>query len=249
MQRARRLASVAVVATLTVSGLAACRTQPAVAVYFGDTSAVTVSEVQRIYNDVKSKLQGQAEAGGTEPSAAPPVNVPVTGPQIVGALVTHDIVSRVAKAKNVAVPGELPLAQAGQALGLPPDAEYLKVYVENRLLLNQLLNTAKPVQASEADVKHVYDVFKDTGAMDPSLTFDKFKQQVSPQALQTLGSAVAVRNDMQAQLDQLNVKVNPRYGPAEIDVYSESGPDNQPLSLVSVPLSDTDASSPVTDAA
>jgi hypothetical protein len=257
MQRARRLASAAVVATLTVSGLAACRSQPDVAVYFGNTSAITVSEVQRIYNDVKSKLetaqdvalQRQAEASGAEPSAAPPVNVPVTGPQIVGALVTHDIVSRVAKAKNVTLTGELPLAEAGQALGLPPDSEYLKVYVENRLLLNQLLTTAKPVRASDADVQHVFDVFKDTGAMDPSLTFDKFKQQVSPQALQTLGSAVAVRNDVQAQLDQLNVKVNPRYEPAEIDVYSESGPDNQPLSLVSVPLADTDDASPVTDAA
>jgi len=257
MQRARRLASVAVVAALTVSGLAACRSQPDVAVYFGNTSAITVSEVQRIYNDVKGKLQSaqdlarqqQAGADGTEPSAAPPVKVPVTGPQIVGALVTHDVVSRVAKARNVAVADRLPLAEAGQALGLPPNSDYLRIYVENRLLLNQLLSTAKPVQASEADVQHVYDVFRETGAMDPSLTFDKFKQQVNPQALQTLGSAVAVRNDVQAQLDQLDVRVNPRYGPAEIDVYSESGPDNQPLSLVSVPLADTDDASPVTDAA
>jgi hypothetical protein len=250
MQRARRLASVAVVATLTVSGLAACRSQPDVAVYFGNTSTITVSEVQRIYNDVKSKLETAQDAALQRPAdGAPPVKVPVTGPQIVGALVTHDVVSRVAKARNVAVAGRLPLAEAGQALGLPPDAEYLKIYVENRLLLNQLLTTAKPVQASDADVRHVYDVFKDTGAMDPSLTFDKFKQQVNPQALQTLGSAVAVRNDVQAQLDQLDVRVNPRYGPAEIDVYSASGPDNQPLSLVSVPLADTDDASPVTDAA
>ena len=207
MQRARRLASVAVVATLAVSGLAACRSQPDVAVYFGDTSAITVAEVQRIYNDVKSRLE---------------------------------------TAQQLALQRQ---AEAGQALGLPADSEYLKLYVENRLLLNQLLSITKPVKASDADVQHVYDVFKETGAMDPSLTFDMFKQQVNPQALQTLGSAVAVRNDLQAQLDQLNVKVNPRYEPAEIDVYSESGPDNQPLSLVSVPLADADDASPVTDAA
>jgi hypothetical protein len=63
-----------------------------------------------------------------------------------------------------------------------------------------------------------------------------------------LGRAVTVRNDVQEQLDQLDLRVNPRYGSAEIAVYAEPGPDNQMLSLVSVPLV-TSNTAPVTDAA
>ena len=71
---------------------------------------------------------------------------------------------------------------------------------------------------------------------------------MSPQAIETLGRAETVKTDVQAQLDQLDVRVNPRYEPAEVAIYSEPGPDQKPLNLVSVPLAATD-SSPVIDAA
>ena len=48
MQRVRRLASVAVVATLAVTGLSACRSAPDVAVYFGSTAQISVAEVERL---------------------------------------------------------------------------------------------------------------------------------------------------------------------------------------------------------
>ena len=83
--------------------------------------------------------------------------------------------------------------------------------------------------------------------MQPGTTFEQFKRRCSPRGLQTLGRAVSVRNEVETQLDQLDVLVNPRYESAEISVYAESGPDNETLSLVSVPLADTE--SPVTDAA
>ena len=258
MQRARRLASVAVVATLTVSGLAACRQQPDVAVYFGNDPAILVSDVQDVYNDARDKLQAaqdaalqrQVDAGGnqaTEPPTA--VQVPITGPDIAGVMVGNDIAFRLAKARNITLPAKLPLAEAGQALGLPADAEYVKLYVENNLIFNQLMQGAKPVEPADADIRHIYDVFEATGQMNPGLTYEQFKSSVSPQAMQTLGAALAVRNDVQAQLDQLNVKVNPRYETAQIDVYTEAGPDNKPLPLVTVPLADTADAAPVTDAA
>lgn len=258
MQRARRLASIAVIAILTVSGLTACRQQPDVAVYFGDDPTILVSEVQALFDNAQDKLkavqdaalQQQEDAGGAQPSEPPAaVQVPITGPDIVGVMVGNDIALRLARAGNVTVPAELPLAEAGQSLGLPADAGYLKLYVENRLLFNQLIQRAKPVEPAEADIRHIYDVFEATGQMDPGLTYEKFKSSVSPQALQTLGSALAVRNEVQAQLDELHVKVNPRYETAQIDIYTENGPDNKPLPLVSVPLADTADAAPVTDAA
>ena len=254
MQRARRLASVAVVATLAVSGLAACRSAPAVAVYSGAVAKYTVADVQRIYDDAQDKLQaahdaaaqnGQ-DAGASAPAPAP-VEMPITGPDVVSAMVGHDMATGIARAQGVSLPANLPLDRAAQSLGLPPDAEYVRLYTETRLLFDQLLQKASPVQTTDDDLRAVYQVFEDTGAMQPGTTYEQFKSQVPPEALQTLGRAVSVRNEVQTQLDQLDVLVNPRYESAEISVYAESGPNNETLSLVAVPLADTE--SPVTDAA
>jgi len=254
MQRARRLASVAVVATLAVSGLAACRSAPDVAVYSGAATKYTVADVERIYDDAHDKLQAARDAAAQNgqdagASAAPqaPVEMPITSPDVVSTMVGHDVATRIAQAQGVSLPASLPLDRAGQSLGLPPDAEYVRLYTETRLLFDQLLQKATPVQTTDADLRQVYQVFEDTGAMQPGTTYEQFKSQVPPEALQTLGRAVSVRNEVQTQLDQLDVRVNPRYETAEISVYAEAGPNNETLSLVSVPLADTE--SPVTDAA
>lgn len=247
MQRARRLASAAVVATLAVSGLSACRSAPDVAVYFGSAQEITVAEVQRIFNDAKSKLS-TAQAAAPDPSGAPPAAVPLTGTDVVSTLVSHDVAMRVARQRSVTLPAELPLAEVAQSIGLPADAEYVKLYAESRLLFNLLLQKATPATTGDAELQKVFEVFQATGAMQPGLTFEQFKGSVSPQAIETLGRAETVKTDVQAQLDQLKVRVNPRYEPAEVAVYSEPGPDQKPLNLVAVPLADTD-SSPVIDAA
>ncbi len=251
MQRARRLASVAVVATLAVTGLSACRSAPDVAVYFGPAAEFSVADVERVVNDARTKLTAAQQAAVAEqagsPAAAQPVRVPFTGPDVVSALVSRDVVTRIARERNVALPAQLPLAEVAQSLSLPADTEYVRLYTETRLLFNQLLQNAQPQEASDADVRAVFKVFEATGAMQPGLTYEQFRGQVSPEAIQTLGRAVAVRQDVQAQLDKLDVRVNPRYEPSEVAVYTEPGPNNEPLSLVSVPLADT-GTSPVTGA-
>lgn len=251
MQRARRLASVAVVATLAVSGLAACRSAPDVAVYFGSAKEISVAQVQRMVTDARSKLdavQAQAQAAPDAAAAPPAAELPLTGTDVVSTLVSHDVVFRVARERNVSLPAELPLAEVAQSIGLPADAEYVKLYAETRLLFNLLLQNATPATTGDAELQKVFDVFLATGAMQPGLTFEQFKGSVSPQAIETLGRAKTVQTDVQAQLDQLDVRVNPRYEPAEVAIYSEPGPDQKPLNLVSVPLADTE-SSPVIDPA
>ena len=252
MQRARRLASVAVVATLAVTGLSACRSAPDVAVYFGSAAEISVADVQRVVTDARTKLTAAQQAAAAEQGGSPAagqgaVRVPFTGPDVVSTMVSRDVVTRIARERNVALPAQLPLAEVGQSLGLPADTEYVRLYTETRLLFNQLMQNATPQQASDADVRAVFKVFEATGAMQPGLTYEQFRGQVSPEAIQTLGRAVAVRQDVQAQLDKLDVRVNPRYEPSEVAVYTEPGPNNEPLSLVSVPLADT-GTSPVTGA-
>ncbi len=252
MQRVRRLASVAVVATLAVSGLSACRSAPDVAVYFGSAAEISVAEVQRVVDDARTKLTAARDAAATEQAGASapaqgPVEVPFSGPDVVGALVSRDVVTRIAEQRNVRLPAQLPLNEVAQSLGLPADAEYVRLFTEARLLFNQLMQNATPQEASDADVRAVFEVFEATGAMQPGLTYEQFRTQVSPEAIQTLGRAVAVKKDVQTQLDELDVRVNPRFEQAEVAVYTEPGPQNEPLSLVAVPLADT-ATSPVTDA-
>jgi hypothetical protein len=253
MQRARRFASVAVAACLTVGGLAACRSEPDVAVYLGSGAKVTVSEVQRIYDDARTKLDAQqksaaqpGQAGASAPAAAPGA-VPIDGPDIVDAVVGLRVVRQLAQASGVATPSPLPLAEVGQSVGLPADAEYVRLYAEGRLLFAALLQKATPGQASDADIRHVFDVFAATGAMKPGLTYQEFRSSVSDQAIQTLGRAITLKKQVEDQVHQQGIRVNPRYGSSSIDVYSEAGPDNKPLSLVSVPLTDA-ADSPVQDA-
>ncbi len=263
MQRVRRLASMAVVAALAVTGLSACRSAPDVAVYFGSAAEISVAEVERVVNDARTKLTAArdaaaaeqagardaaaAEQAGASAPAQPPVEVPFTGPDVVSALVSRDVVTRIAREQNVALPAQLPLAEVAQSLGLPADAEYVRLYTEGRLLFNQLLQKATPQPASDEEVRAVFKVFEATGAMQPGLTYEQFRQQVSDQAIQTLGRAVAVKQDVQKQLDALDVRVNPRFESSEVAVYTEPGPNNETLSLVTVPLADP-ATSPVTDA-
>jgi hypothetical protein len=175
--------------------------------------------------------------------------VPITGPDVVSAMVSRDIAVRVAKQRNITLPAELPLDEVGQSVGLPADSEYVRIYAEGRLLFNQLMQAAQPAAGTgDEELRQVFKVFEATGAMQPGLTFEQFKGSVSPEAIQTLGRATTVRKDVDAQLDQLNVRVNPRFESAEIAIYSEAGPNNKPLSLVAVPLADTDSAA-VRDAA
>ncbi|MFG1609860.1 hypothetical protein [Actinoplanes sp. NPDC049265] len=234
MQRARRLASVAVAAALTVGGLAACRSQPDVAAYLGDQT-ISVAAVQRLYDDMAGKLSAQPAGQG---SSAAPAPVPVGLPDVLGVMVTHELVTRVATAKNVRLSGPVPVQEVGQSLGLPADTEYVRLYGESRLLLNQLLQAAQPGTPPDADVKHVFDVFAATGAMKPGLTYQEFKGSVSPEALQTLGRALNVRNDVRTEADKLDLRVNPRFADGQVPIYTENGPDNKPLDLVSIPLAD-----------
>ena len=82
MQRARRLASMVVVASLTVAGLSACRTEPSVAAYVGDSGRVTEKRVQQVWDDAQTALTDAGAPGG----------VPISRGDIVKTLVSADVI-------------------------------------------------------------------------------------------------------------------------------------------------------------
>jgi hypothetical protein len=237
MQRARRIASMTVIATLAVSGLSACRQAPDVAVYFGDTVQVPIAEVTRIYTDAEDRLTAARTAALEQQQqsedAAAPLRMPISSADVVGVLVSREIGNRLARQKNIPQPAAQDPAPIAQALGLPPDAEFTKLYAENYALYNALLQGAKPVQPSDADLRSVYDALKKAGSVAPDVTFEAFRSGISPQ--------------VQAQLDQVDAKVNPRFAAADIDVVVAQGDNQQLFGLIAVPVADQQDVSPVTD--
>jgi hypothetical protein len=240
----------AVIATLAVSGLSACRQAPDVAVYFGNTVQVPLAEVERIYSDAADRLAAARTAAleqQQQPAeSAPPLQVPITTADVVGVLVSREIGNRLARQKNIAQPAAQDPAPVAQALGLPPDAEFTKLYAENYALYNALLQGAKPVQPTDADLRSVYDALKKAGSVAPDVTFDAFRSGISPQNQQLLSAGFAVRDDVETQLDEVDATVNPRFGAADVDVVVAQGENQQLFGLISVPIADQDVS-PVTD--
>ena len=251
MQRARRLASVAVTATLAVSGLSACRSAPDVAMYFGSRAQVSLAEVERIYADAETRLEAaRSEAlEQQQPGAsAPPLRIPITTADVLGALAGREVGTRIARQRNVTAPpsDQQNLGAIAQALGLPPEAEYTKLYADNYALYNALLQGATPASPSEDDLRSVYQALQKAGSVAPDVAFEAFSSGISPQNQQLLNVGFAVRNEVQAQLDQVNATVNPRFGAADIDVVVAQSETQGLFGLISVPVADPDLS-PVTD--
>jgi hypothetical protein len=251
MQRARRLASVAVVASLALGGLSACRTEPGVAAYLA-AGNITTAQVKRVLDDTRDKLAAQkkapdpaAQAGASAPATA---NVPISGPDVVNTLISHQVLMRLAQRANAQLPNPLPLAQYAQRLGLPADATYVKLYTEVQGLLFVLNQKVQGVAPTDADYREIYDHLVAQKAIEPGTDFAQFTAGIPANVKQSLGQSVAVRNMVREDVAQQHVKVNPRYEPAEIDVYTERTDSGQDLKLLVVPLSQAD-SAPVTNAA
>jgi hypothetical protein len=255
MQRARRLASVAVIASLAVTGLAACRSEPDVAAYLPNDT-VTMDEVSAIYDDAQAKLSQAGPAAS--PSAAPspsaaaspagPPKMPITRQDIVNALISQAVLTEVSKQHNQSLPAQLPTDQVARSVGLPPTAQYVKTFTEVQVMVVQLNQSAQGVDLTPADLKDVYEKLVAAGGVPPQLDLQKFITGLPDQGRTTLSKAFSVRRDVEAQAAKMHLRVNPRYEPAEISVLTDQDAQGKPLALVTVPVTNSDGTLPVTDA-
>lgn len=246
MLRARRLACAVVAASLALGGLSACRSEPAVAAYIG-SAKVSEQEVQQAWDEVYDVLKADAvqaaaaaekqqrdeekqqEAAGADVKPAPsvrpePVQMPFSRADVVHAFVLREIYGRMAETRGTAVPTQWPYQEAAAQTKLPADSRYLRLYVENSILSNQLRETIKaPAQPTEADMRAVYDVLvanSDDSASVPD--FSTFSSTMVPQNRQLIAGAAAMRDEMYEAAEELRVDVNPRYQPFQ-EVMLDSG--------------------------
>ena len=239
MQRARRLASTAVVAVLAVAGLSACRADPGVAAYLGGGETITRAEVDKIYEQARKDVdeareQAPPAAPGASSQATPPVEVPFKQKDVLNALLTNKVLEQSATAKGVQAAAQPTAEQIAQGSGLSPEWEYTKLYVRSLQLREALLPKATPAPLTDADLRPVYDQLLAGGASDPT-PYEDFKSQLSEQNKQALGQSIGLRNELSEIVAKANVKVNPRYGDQQLILLAaQAGNANVPLVQVSL---------------
>ncbi|HET6478607.1 MAG TPA: hypothetical protein VFG35_01005 [Actinoplanes sp.] len=247
MQRARRFGSIAVIASLTVVGLSACRSEPSVAAYVGDTSRITEERVQEVWDDAFTALQGQAAEQPAASAAA--VTLPITRSDIVRTLVGNDVLSEVAKRQSVTLPADVPLGDYATQLRLPQAAQYVRLYAESDTLIRALrtkVQTSAPAP-SDADLREVFDVLVSAQEVPAGTPFEQFKTQLPAENLQLVKTAAAVRNEVAEVTDKMRITVNPRYQPLGIPVLEFQTQNGALRPLINVPLGATTNGDPVTD--
>jgi hypothetical protein len=246
----RRLASAVAVAALALTGLSACRSAPTVAAYLDDGNITTV-QVQRIYDDAKTKAGTATPSPAPSDPAAEPAKFPLTQSEVLGTMVSRDVLARVAHQHNVTLPPDIAqaLPSYAQVLHLPATSRYVRMYVEvegYQFVLNQAGTGGNPTQA---ELQEVFQRLKDNHLVDPSTTEQQFLAGLSADAKKTLGSAIETKNEVRDDLAARHVRLNPRFGTFEVPIYTQR--DQQTgagVVLVGQPVGDADSQVPVTEA-
>src|SRR4051812_15586842 len=119
MQRARRLASAVVVASLGVAGLSGCQQAPGVAAYLGPLGTITESRVQAVWDDAHDALARQANGK--------PVTMVVTRPQIVQTLILDRVLGRLAASRSLTATNDQ-AEQVAAGTKLPASTQFVQLY-------------------------------------------------------------------------------------------------------------------------
>ncbi|OJF14699.1 hypothetical protein [Couchioplanes caeruleus] len=246
MQRARRLASTAVVAVLAVAGLTACQQSPDVAAYTAG-GKITEDRIQVIYDQVRDQLtearaqaQRQGEASGATEELPPPV-MPIKQQDVLNTLLSVDILRKSAQAHGVSPAGSPTVEQVAQARNYSPEWEFTQLYAETYRLRTALQSAVKPAQLTEADLRDVFGRLVKGGAADPNSKFEEFQSTLSPENKSLLESYVAMRTELERVVADQKVKINPRYGAQQVTLLSAQGADGKDVPLVVLSLSGDDA--------
>ncbi|GAA2621198.1 hypothetical protein [Paractinoplanes durhamensis] len=237
MQRARRLASVAVVASLAVTGLSACRSAPSVAAYLGDTR-LTESRVQDVWDE--------AQAAVTKAAAGKAATMSITRADVVRTLVSADVLTQVAKQESVTLPADLTLDDYATSLHIPATTEFVRLYAEADTYVRLLRQGIKDAPAaSDADLREIFETLTTAGQVQEGMSFEQFKSSLPDSNKQLVQTASAVRQEIAKITDSMDITVNPRYQPLGIPVLQFQTQNGDVRPLVMVPLG-ADESAPVT---
>lgn len=224
MQRARRLAPIAVVAAVGIIALTGCRAQPGAAAYVGDRQ-ITENQVTDLIDELRAKPAPAAAAGA--PEVKPP-----TRTFVVSVLVLGDVCDRFTKAENLQAKEQAPVDQVAQQFGVAPETEFAKRAAGLFTCLSAV-PPGEPVTPTPTELLALGKVAKAAGAIEPTVSDQAAGDQLNGEQLQ---SALGNRKVLADAVARFDVTVNPRYRPLEFPILSfQGGP-----AAVSVPLGEGD---------
>jgi hypothetical protein len=254
--RVRRLASIAVVASLGLSALAACgRSDPSVAAYVGSTR-ISTDEVDAVYEDARVRLTAAVEDFRAnqppDPAASPTsspgaVEMPITRNDVLLILVGQEVLRRLAESKGVKA-ADVPLDELEQNIQIPKESRYARAYATFQGYFQALAEKLPPKDLTDADLRDVFARVQRGGGM-PELgnTYAEFARNLDDQSRQALSRALSVRDLIYEQVEKVDAVVNPKFAPAELPLINGQNPDGQPIPLVVIPFSVEGAAAPVVD--
>jgi hypothetical protein len=229
MRRARRLVSVAVVASLAVTGLSACRSAPAMAAYVGDVN-IAETRAQSVYDEVHNAIL-----------AGTPGMKDVTRADVVGVLVGAELLPGLAKQHGVSLPADLQVENYAKALRLPTNTEYTRLYAEASEYAHELLPKVTPAPTlTDADLREIYDAVVVASGGSGGTTFEQFKSTLSEENKHAVQLAVGLRNEIGAAATKADLRINPRFQPASLPVLQTQGQTGEIFLLMKAPLAAED---------
>lgn len=215
MHLARRLASVAVVATLGLAGLTACRQEPGVAAYVGD---------QQISEDA---VTGWVDGADPEPAAAPsaepgPSVAPDAAPavsrqQAVDLAVSLDLGRQIVEEENLQVQTQITAEQVAGELGVEPTSEYATMYAEWINVAQAIFGASTPGAPTDEQIMKVYEQLVVAGAIEPNLPLADVKAAFG--SGEFVSSAAGLADQLAEQASADGVSVNPRYLPLAAPLF------------------------------
>lgn len=241
----RRLAVVAVLGVLAAAGLAACRADPAVAAYVGDTEH-TMAEVDEIYEQLRDALAEDAEERRRqtvaelerngeevpeelrEPAVA---EVPVTRADIVQTLILGDLTEALATELEVEIQ-PVTAADIATAEQVPADTRYAETRAEMATYLLSWSGEAELLEPTEEDLRGIYDRAAAAGMPLAAEPFDVVAPELDTDRVR---QALGVRADLVAAVQRYEVTVNPRFQPLEYPLLRFQGG----IPALTVPLDST----------
>lgn len=214
LRPASRLLAVVAAATLAVTGLSACRSDPSVAAYAAGQKH-TVAEVDAIMNELRDLVRPDQFGEITN--------------ETVRILVIGDVARDYASKHNITIPAANLESFATQNQ-LPKEKRFTAEAAEFAAALQAVQQTAKPVAPSEADQRAVLAHAVDAQGQPVTDSFETVKQFLGQDAI---GTQVGFRDLLAGAIKDANVAINPRYQVSAYQIQFDIG---QVRSFLEVPL-------------
>lgn len=227
MQRARRLALVAVLALVGGLALAGCRSQPGAAIYVGSTR-YSEKQVDKLADELKDipSVGGQGNARHT----------------IAEWIVSRDAARILVADKNWSAP-KVDLQATAQQTGLRPDDPLTRLFAEYVAYNDVIQQHAAAVTPSDADWTDLYQRAVGAGLVKAGTPESQFRQSLGQQDQQVFTANLGLRDLYREAIKKANVSVNPKYG-SELGLLR----DNSNHTLVAIPFNANGSQSAVVPA-